>query len=211
MLKFEKRKISYLVGRYAAKQAISVLIGEKNLKSILVQKGIFGHPIATCLHEQNVQVSISHCNRLGAALAFSEAHPLGIDIEEVNAARSRALEGQITFAEKELIKNLPFGYDRMLTVLWTAKEALSKILKTGLTTPFHLFEVNKLEANHDYTISFFENFMQYKAISFDVGFSVCSIVCPRKTEITINIPVIQRSFDLSQMQSMKQEVTLRIS
>ena len=197
-LTFEKRRKSYLVGRYAAKQAISALTGENNKPwAILIQQGIFNQPIATIAHENNVQVSISHGAEIGAALAFPEAHPMGIDIENVNADRCRAMESQMTQAEKDMIKGPSRSYERMLTVLWTVKEALSKILRTGLITPFQIYSVNNIESKSDHRVCYFENFGQYKAISFDVGASVCSLVLPKKTEIAIDIPLIKRTFDVS--------------
>ncbi|HLA04649.1 MAG TPA: 4'-phosphopantetheinyl transferase superfamily protein [Syntrophales bacterium] len=203
-LTFEKRKHSYLIGRYAAKQAISALTGGKNdLQTILIQQGIFNQPIATSVREQNLQVSIAHCDELGAALAFPEAHPMGIDVENVCAERCSAMESQMTMAEKNMIKGLSCSYERLLTLLWTVKEALSKVLRTGLTTPFSIFEINKIESRSDHFLCFFENFGQYKALSFDVGMSVCSFVFPIKTEMTIDIPLIGRMFDVSPEEKQK--------
>lgn len=203
-LAFKKRKNSYLIGRYAAKQAVSALTGEKNdLRAILIRHGIFNQPITTSMREQNLQVSIAHCDELGAALAFPEAHPMGIDIENVCAERCSAMESQMTKAEIRMIKDLSCSYDRLLTLLWTVKEALSKILRTGLTTPFHIFEINKIESKSGHFLCFFENFAQYKAISFDVGLSVCSLVFPIKTEITIDIPLVKRMFDFAPKEKQK--------
>ena len=192
-LAFEKRKKSYLIGRYAAKHAIAALAGDKcNLHAMVIQQGVFNQPVATLGYEQNIQVSISHCDDLGAALAFPEAHPMGIDIEKVQADKCRVMESQMTQAEKNMITHASCSYDRLLTLLWTAKEALSKILRTGLTTPFHVFEIDKIESKSDHSICFFENFGQYKAISFDVGVYVCSLVIPDRTEISIDIPRVRR-------------------
>ena len=195
-LTFEKRKKSYLVGRYAAKQAIKISSGEQNLHAISIQPGIFNQPITTCISEQNLQVSISHCGEIGAGLAFPEAHPLAIDIEKVEAGRRELLESQLTQAEQKIMREVFISYDRALAVAWTAKEALSKVLKTGLTTPVHIFEIENVKSEIDYTISFFHHFGQYKAISFDAGIYVCSIVCPKNTEVAIGIPSIKRFFDV---------------
>jgi phosphopantetheinyl transferase len=204
-LKFEKRRKSYFIGRFAAKHAVSSLAGERDFQAILIRQGIFSQPIVTYIHEQNLQVSISHCEDLGAALAFPEAHPLGIDIEKIDTDRCSVLESQMTRSEKEQIKDILCSYDRMLTVLWTVKEALSKILRTGLTTPFHIFEVDRIEAKTDHLVAFFKNFEQYKAVSFDVGFSVCSIVYPKKTVITLDIPLLKRAFNFAAEKNQERE------
>jgi phosphopantetheinyl transferase len=120
---------------------------------------------------------------------------MGIDIEKVQVDKCRVMECQMTLREKNMIKEVSFSYDRLLTLLWTVKEALSKILRTGLTTPFHIFEINRIESKSDHSICFFENFGQYKAISFDVGVHVCSLVIPKRTEITIDISYMRKLFE----------------
>ena len=193
-LKFEKRIKSYLVGRLTAKKAIAVLVGEVDLTKILIQSGIFTQPIATYKEKQNIQVSISHSDDFGAAVAFPEAHPMGIDIEKIHREQNEAIEREVTESEIKLIKGLPFSYETMLTFLWTAKEALSKVLKTGLMTPFKIYEVEKIENHQDYLLSFYKNFAQYKTVSFLIGNNVCSIVYPMKTELRIDIRAINETF-----------------
>ena len=194
-LRFDKRRESYLIGRYAAKQALAALTKENDLRKIVIQPGIFSQPIVTHSYSNNIQVSITHCDEIAAGVAFPEAHPMGIDIEKVNADKRNVLEGQMTQAEKIMILNHSCSYDRMLAVLWTAKEALSKTLKTGLTAPLSIFELNRLESKHDHIISLFKNFGQYKAVSFNLRSFVCSLVYPKNSEITIDMEAIQCVFD----------------
>jgi 4'-phosphopantetheinyl transferase EntD len=194
-LKFEKRKKNYLTGRYAARQAISVLIEGDNLDGIAIQKGIFGYPIVTNTR-QNVQLSITHCDKIAAAIAYPEAHPMAIDIEEVSSDKIGVLETQITEAEKNLMQKIPYSCEVMFTLLWTVKEALSKILKTGLMTPFHIFEISNIEVKHDYIISNFKNFAQYSVVSFKLGDYICSIAYPKKTEFNIDVTALKKIFKL---------------
>jgi 4'-phosphopantetheinyl transferase EntD len=193
-LRFEKRIKSYLMGRLTAKRAIAEYTGEKDLTKILIQSGIFTQPITTYEEKQNIQVSISHSDDFGAAIAFPEAHPMGIDIERINIEQNEAIEREVTVSEIKIIKGLPFSYEIMLTLLWTAKEALSKVLKTGLMTPFKIYEVEKIENHQDSMLSFYKNFAQYKTVSFLIGNNVCSIVYPMKTELSIDIRVINETF-----------------
>mgnify|MGYP001009829246 CR=1 FL=1 len=184
-LSFEKRINSYLLGRYVAKRAVAALISEDNLSLIVIQQGIFSQPVAA--NGKNIQVSISHCNNLGTAVAFPETHPMGIDLEEINESRRSILETQITKFEKELANFIPTTYDLWLTLLWTAKEALSKVLRTGLTTPFEIYEIQKYELYDNYIVCYFKNFSQYKSLSFNVHNNICSLVYPKNTEINFNI------------------------
>jgi 4'-phosphopantetheinyl transferase len=110
---------------------------------------------------------------------------MGIDIERISDDRKDALEAQITGKEKNLIRFLPYSYEVGLTLLWSAKEALSKILKTGLTAPFYIFAINKLEVKNSAIFSFYENFPQYCTVSFIFGCYVCSMTYPKKTELSI--------------------------
>lgn len=186
-LKFEKRKRDYLIGRYAAKQAVAALLQERDLRSILIKHGVFNQPIVSCGDKHNIQVSITHCDELGAAVAFPEAHPMGIDLQKINTSKREVIESQATEAEKEMITTLLCPYDTFLTLLWTTKEALSKVLRTGLMTPFTVFEMSSVEAQNNYFLGCFRNFAQYKTLSFEKDEYVCSIVYPQKTEIGIDL------------------------
>jgi phosphopantetheinyl transferase (holo-ACP synthase) len=101
----------------------------------------------------------------------------------------------MTEKEKGLINSFPYSYSAMLIVLWTAKEALSKVLKTGMMTPFYVYEINKITAKNKYVISDFKNFAQYKGISFNLGSYVCTIVYPKSTEIYLNITYLKKVFN----------------
>ncbi len=185
-LKFEKRIKSYLMGRFVAKQAVAALIHEGNLADIWIQSGIFTQPVVVS-NQPNIQVSVSHCADFGAALAFPEAHPMGIDIEEIYQDKREVLERQITGFEAEQLKSFSAAYDTGLMLLWTAKEALSKVLKTGLMTPFQIFEISKIEVCGDYFMSYYKNFAQYKVISFTMDGYMCSIVHPMKTKLSLDV------------------------
>lgn len=206
-LTVEKRKKSYLLGRYSAKQAVSAFVGEENPQNILIKQGFFNHPIVISANNQNVQVSISHCEDMGATVAFPEAVPMGIDVEWVDPQKTNVLESQMTEKEKALIKSFPNSYNAMLVLLWTAKEALSKVLKTGLLTPFHIYEIDYLTANHSCIISNFRNFTQYKGISFNLGCYVCTIIHPKSIEICLNINHFKNVFNFEEPQHEQKMVT----
>ena len=195
-LQFEKRIRSYLLGRFAAKKAVAALTSEENLTNIFIQAGIFQQPVVVS-GKHNLQVSITHCDDFGAALAFPETHPMGIDIEVIDPAQRAILERQMTEAEKEKIIFLPVAYDMGITLLWTAKEALSKALKTGLMTPFEVFEISKIEFRENYAICYYKNFTQYKVTAFTLGSYVCSIVHPLKSELHLDIEPLKGTFSFN--------------
>ncbi|RBL89848.1 4'-phosphopantetheinyl transferase family protein [Chitinophaga flava] len=180
-LKFDKRKMSYLLGRIASKKAVCELTEENNMPSVLISTGIFQFPVVKTTRHQNIQVSISHADDIGIALAFPEEHPLGIDLEKVNPDKIDTIKSQLGASEIALITachlSLPVG----CTTIWTIKEGLSKILKTGLMMNFQLLEIQTLEKHGNVYTSTFRHFPQYKAISCLVSDYICSIILPKNT------------------------------
>lgn len=199
-LKFAKRRKSYALGRITAKHAISSFVNEKDPRHILIQQGVFSHPVVNFRENPNVQVSITHCDDLGASIVFSEMCPMGIDIERVNFENQKVIRAQLTNKEISLLETLPYSQHEMLALFWTAKEALSKILKTGLMTPMAVYEVEGIEFMDSHYISHFNNFGQYRAISFQLGSYVCSIVYPKNMEMDIDLHGLQ-CFQQSSMDS----------
>lgn len=192
-LQHSKRQQSYLLGRYCAKQAIGANIKPTEPTRIWIENGVFQQPVVHHALHPGMQVSISHTDSLGAALAFPEAHPMAIDIEMVCSSKSDILKTQLTAAEISICKE-EIG---KLTLFWTAKEALSKVLRCGLTAPFELFEVSIIATHVDFTISHFKNFQQYQILSFYIDQSVCSIVYPKNTQLNLDISKIQQLFNCS--------------
>jgi 4'-phosphopantetheinyl transferase len=180
-LKFDPRKASYLLGRNSAKQAIYQLTGIEDMQSIFIDFGIFQFPIVKGVVNQNIQVCISHCEDMGISVAYPEDHPLGIDIERINPNKTNVLEQHISVTEQQLLlqKNIPpcTGY----TIIWTIKEALSKIFRTGLTMDFKQVEINSFQKKGAVYTSDFRNYAQYKAISCHSGNYVCSLILPKNT------------------------------
>jgi 4'-phosphopantetheinyl transferase len=193
LLTFEKRIKSYLLGRLVAKQAIAALTGEEILADINIQPGIFKQPIVVS-NKQNIQVSITHCDDFGAAIAFPEAHPMGIDIERINPNKTDVLKRQITENEEKLIHSSVHSHELGYTLLWTVKEALSKVLKTGLMTPFEVFEISKIELYDNYIMCYYKNFAQYRVISFTIDNYICSIAHPLKSELSFGVESLKENF-----------------
>ncbi|MDO3681065.1 4'-phosphopantetheinyl transferase superfamily protein [Paenibacillus ehimensis] len=191
-----KRKHSFILGRYCAKQAISAYnrMGEPQLRHIWVQQGVFQQPVVMLPRTEPLQITITHCDHIAAAIAFPEAHPLGIDLEKIDGANVNAIESQITAPEKQMIADTSLEYEAALTMLWTSKESLSKILKTGLMTPLPVYEINHMDIKQDYVVTSYANFAQYRSVSFRAGSYMCSITLPKRTELEVNIPEIQRLF-----------------
>ncbi|PKM94861.1 MAG: 4'-phosphopantetheinyl transferase [Firmicutes bacterium HGW-Firmicutes-1] len=195
-LKYEKRQKSYVMGRYCAKRAISEYLEDENVESITIGKGVFNQPIIFGPQNQNLQISISHSGDFGGAIAYHERFVMGLDIEIIDEDNRETLENEITIEEKEILASLPYDYNRGLTLFWTAKEALSKALKTGLMTPFSIFEISKIQVEEDYAICDFKFFAQYKIRSFKMGQYMCSIAYPKNIEFNVDSKDLSKLFNI---------------
>ena len=180
-LAFDRRRTSYLLGRIAAKKAIGELIGEEHTHSVFIDIGIFQFPVVKMTADLNIQVSISHCDDIGVALAFPEEHPLGIDIEKIDSGRLDAMKSMISDDELTLLSGCDLSLLTGCTIIWSVKESLSKILRTGFTIDSKLMEIQSIEKSGMQYNCTFRYFSQYKAVSGQSGNYVYSMVLPKNT------------------------------
>lgn len=189
-LKADKRRESYLMGRCAAKTAVSELTGMKALHGICIESGVFGFPVVNC---KNVQVSISHCDEAAVAIAFPEHHPVGIDIEIVSRENMDTLETALVEKEKVLLASKELSTASGYTAVWSAKEALSKILKTGLTLDFEILQVQSVEQEQGVLVFKYKYFYQYKALVFPHGRFVITCAVPANSKV--DIPAVLKNIN----------------
>ncbi|MGA1870112.1 MAG: 4'-phosphopantetheinyl transferase family protein [bacterium] len=191
-LSFERRQKSYLQGRYCSKRALSAYLNEPDLSKIKIHRGVFEQPIVEYPSMHNIQISISHSDEWAGAIAFPEEHPMAIDLEKIDPEKKKVIQTQCAANELKLIESLAIADITKLTILWTVKEGLSKVLKCGFMSPFSIFEVQSVESHSEYFIWTFRNFAQYKAFSFVIGKTACSLIAPKKTEFSIQIKELKK-------------------
>ena len=179
-LKYDRRKHSYLLGRASAKIALSSL-SKQPLNSILIDKGVFDFPIVRSVAYQNTQVSISHCDDIGVALAFPEHHPMAVDIERIKTDTGGAIRQQLTPHEIALAANCSLATAQGHTLLWTVKESLSKVLRTGLMIDPKALQIEASIKDGLVWRSTFTHCGQYRAVSQIYENYVMSIVLPERT------------------------------
>ncbi|MBC7920828.1 MAG: 4'-phosphopantetheinyl transferase superfamily protein [Ferruginibacter sp.] len=188
----DRRRESFLRGRYIAKQVLLDYLQEKNPRRIRLESGVFDHPLVVHSSPSTPQISLSHTQEWAAGLAFSEAHPMGLDLEAIASSNAATIHSQVTSHEIGLHRTLADDENTFYTRLWTIKEALSKVLKTGLMTPFDVYQVETLRAGDGYTVGTFRNFGQYKALSFQWENNLCSIILPRETHCVLPPALVGR-------------------
>ena len=183
-----KRKKDFLLGRYAAKRALLELAPGIGMPGIHIQPGVFQQPVVNARGYEHLSVCITHSGPHAGAVAFPTGHPMGIDLEWHDDAHIETLSTQIS--QKELpLDTSQFKIQAEVeryTRVWTVKEALSKILKCGLTTPFSIFEITPDTVNETgIWTGGFENFHQYRFISIASANTSFSFVHPGRTKVVV--------------------------
>lgn len=182
----EKRRHTFLNGRRAAKLALGELLEGVDPREIRISAGVFTQPVVEHPGRTRLCVSLSHTHAAAAAVAFPEAHPIGIDVEEVHSGRAATMATQFTEAERGLLPDLPLDLEVAHTLLWTLKEGLSKVLRCGMMAPFPVLEVDHLEVTPPFSACTFGSFHQYKGLALIFPGRALSVVLPKHTDVDLS-------------------------
>jgi 4'-phosphopantetheinyl transferase len=183
-LRFERRQMSYLLGRYAAKLALSHVFSEPDLRNIEITRGVFEQPIVQCRRTSTWCVTISHADSLAVAVAYPAGHPMGVDLERVDPLRYETIVSQLSAEEKQWATAATTDQLEIVTALWTAKEALSKALVTGLMAPIEIYTLAQFrQIESGLWEGHFKNFAQYKVLVWAGASYVLSIAMPKRSTI----------------------------
>lgn len=134
-----KRRAEFAAGRSAARAALIRLLGS-SARSCLVLRAVHGetaHPIATSVTGGDPPAFVSITHASGFAVAIAGTARLGVDLVEVEplgrAFREEAFSaGEV--AAWETFTDRPGG-DLAACAAFAAKEAVVKLLGTGLSIP----------------------------------------------------------------------------
>lgn len=186
--KYQKKKEEFALGRLAAKLSVSLMYQKENdLKNIQVTKGVFGQPHIRYRKEPETDISISHTGEKIYALAFPGGQQLAIDSEKmpIKEDLQHVILESCTSREISMLNSLGFPKEQSLLFIWTLKEALSKVLRCGLTVPFKMLEIVQPELNGPGLQCFFGNFEQYKGQAHIFDEYIFSIISPRYTRLSV--------------------------
>lgn len=187
------KKKEFLIGRYSAKCAVSELAPDLSMNDICVKSGIFGEPLIDTYNTQRYFVSISHKGNVSVAIASNLTGSIGIDLEYDNKNRFEAIE--LVCSEKERKK---FSPDGLHMILWTAKEALSKLFKTGLMTNFQIFEIDSIQLKNGVWHGTYSYFTQFEFQTIVLCGYVLTIVLPAFIDINIDKKGVKLFFETLQ-------------
>ncbi len=183
-LQFQSRRESYLLGRCAGKRALASLVPEEPPARIEIARGLFHQPIVQCLAAAVPELSLAHSKNIAVAVATASGHIAAVDVELLEADKLSALSSCASATERALLDKVDCSTTEGLFLLFTMKEALSKALRCGLTAPFSVFEVARLETVGERAfVAHFSNFAQYKALSWIVAGHALSLVVPARSAV----------------------------
>lgn len=187
----DRMKETFLRSRFICKMSVGNYLSSDEFKKIRIRHGVFEQPLLDSANG----ISVSHSGNFAACVVFPDEHPMGLDLEVIQEDAVEKIDSQLTKNEMILADKLEEEKNRSYTRCWTAKEALSKVLKTGLMVPFQMLEINSVKTDKKYTLSYFKNFIQYKAISCTLQDVMVSMVLPAETEFKIEkINIVTNKF-----------------
>jgi phosphopantetheinyl transferase (holo-ACP synthase) len=137
----------WLLGRIAAKDAVRQFLwagGEPEMfpAELRIGNDDAGRPHATGAYGRvlpPLTVSLAHRGEVGVAIARHER--CGIDVEEVVPRAESTVDAALGAGEQALFAGLTGDPERWFARFWTAKEAVAKLLGTGLRGEPRDFEV----------------------------------------------------------------------
>lgn len=202
-----RRHFEYLLRNYCAKHVLLACLQKSVEKAHLFsidERGI--RPsllVQSRLYYKDIQVTLTHSENLGCAVALKRVYPLGIDLEKITKEKSHAIISYITAYEQNLIRTEETLQNIQAIMLWTAKESLCKAIGGGLDVFSEITEIQFLTTYSLYTEIQFKHFPEYRAYSAVLGEYVLSAVLPYSKRFSIDFNYIVSVLQSKQDQSKK--------
>lgn len=179
-MKFPARQTSFLLGRKLAKGALRAYLREEDTKQILVVPGVFHQPLVQYMGSFPCGISITHANGVGAAVVFPHQTPLAVDLEKVADRGQSTLEFMSSEAERARVYAMVKTKAEAFVAIWTAKEALSKLLSCGLKASFEIFEIQAAHQIEDRLTFEFTHFPHVRAECWFFSGYCLSLIFPKE-------------------------------
>jgi 4'-phosphopantetheinyl transferase len=135
-----KRRRDWLIGRHTLKSLLVEHLRENGRpvrpSDVEVRPAPSGAPeVFAGGHQLDCQVSITHSEgRAASAVSPNPSVAVGIDLETVAPRPQRFVADHFTDVEAEHVRRAsPGERDRLITTIWSGKEAVLKALRIGLT------------------------------------------------------------------------------
>jgi phosphopantetheinyl transferase len=146
-LHFPKRISDWRLGRWTAKRAVATVLQlpehGRSLKEIAILAESSGAPRAFIANQPApVSISLSHRDGVAVCAVAQSTVLLGCDLELVEARSATFIADYFTHYEHNIIAHqIDAQRDRIVTILWSAKESALKALQVGLRADTRSVEV----------------------------------------------------------------------
>ncbi|MCC5025194.1 MAG: 4'-phosphopantetheinyl transferase superfamily protein [Candidatus Synoicihabitans palmerolidicus] len=187
-----RRQDEFLRGRYAAKLALGAWKPEVPAKAWHVAAGVFGQPVVRDGNDGNGNagnplVSITHSGAWAAALAVDEGHPMAVDLECDDPAHAEILRREISTEEWSALARAGVPAERCPTVSWAIREALAKVLRTGLMAPRSFYEIAEVESipGEPGVRGSYRHFAQYGVQAYWLREFALAVALPQKPALAL--------------------------
>ena len=146
--RFEKRRRDWLLGRWAAKDALLRIarLPERDVNRIEIATAPDGAPLPMLDDEPcKARLSLSHSNGRAFAVASTGMQALGCDLELIEPRGQAFIDTWFTESECERVERSdPQLRDSLVTLIWSIKESTLKALRTGLQIDTRRVEVGNV-------------------------------------------------------------------
>jgi 4'-phosphopantetheinyl transferase len=162
-LRFPKRRRDWLLGRLAAKRLVQRFLAERGgevlLTAITLEREPAGAPLVR-VNDMAVpdigpgQLSLTHSHGVAmAALSLTPGTRIGVDLEHVERRSPGFADDFLSDDERCRVRSASAGEarDRVVTTLWSAKEAAVKALGTGLSVDARRLQVTLGDEDEPWT------------------------------------------------------------
>ncbi len=186
--RFAPRREDFFLGRLAAKLALSASLGESDASSISVSNGVLGQPSVCYARPHSTEVTLTHSLGQAIALAFPQGCPMGIDLEAITEDRVKTMREELVLSRQEhqWVHSGSMDPGALRVVLWTAREALGKVLRCGLGCPPETFALEDLTSSGQEGgwVGNYGTFRQYKCLSWVGSQRVFTIALPKVVDLS---------------------------
>ena len=148
-LRIPKRRTDWRLGRWTVKCAVASYLGLpgaiRTLATIAVKPAETGAPrVFIGGYAAEVAVSLSHCDGVGLCAVARRPVLLGCDLERVEPRSWSFVRDYFTASEQDAVAACENDGLRasLITLIWSAKEAVLKALETGLRADTRSLTVN---------------------------------------------------------------------
>lgn len=151
-LHIPKRRADWRLGRWTAKRAVTAFLKSQNLEKIpqnieICPDGTGAPEVFLNGDPAHISISISHRGGTAVCAIASGIAMIGCDVELIEPRSAAFLADFFTAAEQAYVDRAPTSSrDKLVTLLWSAKESVLKALRVGLRVDTQCASVSLADA-----------------------------------------------------------------